>query len=142
MTSPVFLRAVSSARTELRAIVLLFWINIPSFNENKNRKKKLKVITKIPKLPSNLDKKKIEKWISQRVHLSLKNTRQKRFYGLLIHNSKDLLSPKGKVLFKNMVEIKKKGLAKKIGVSVYKVKDLKKILKFIILICTELILIL
>lgn len=94
-----------------------------------DRKKKLKVITKIPKLPSNLDKKKIEKWISQRVHLSLKNTGQKRFYGLLIHNSKDLLSPKGKVLFKNMVEIKKKGLAKKIGVSVYKVKDLKKILK-------------
>jgi aryl-alcohol dehydrogenase-like predicted oxidoreductase len=59
---------------------------------------------------------------------SLKNLKQKNVYGLLVHNADDLIAPGGELLYKKMQELKKYGLVKKIGVSVYNNAQIDKIL--------------
>jgi aryl-alcohol dehydrogenase-like predicted oxidoreductase len=51
--------------------------------------------------------------------VSLKKLRQTAIDGLLAHNAEDLLAEDGEVLFTAMQQIKREGLVKKIGVSVY-----------------------
>jgi aryl-alcohol dehydrogenase-like predicted oxidoreductase len=50
---------------------------------------------------------------------SLKLLGQPSVYGLLFHRVKDLLSPNGQLLFSAAEELKRQGLVKKLGVSVY-----------------------
>jgi len=47
---------------------------------------------------------------------------------LLLHNSNSLLSSNGNEIYKGMKNIKKEGLSKKIGISIYDFNTLKKIL--------------
>ena len=92
---------------------------------NNNR---FKIISKIPKLPKNIKKKNIQKWLNTIVTTSLKNLKIKKFECLLVHNSESLLTKNGSEIYKSIKNIKTKGLTKKIGVSIYDFDVLEKIL--------------
>jgi len=59
---------------------------------------------------------------------TIKNLKTKNVHTVLFHNSSDLLKKNGEIIYDEMLLLKKKGYIKKIGVSVYKTKELKKIL--------------
>lgn len=51
--------------------------------------------------------------------VSLSRLRAKSVYGLLLHDANDLLAKNGQLLMEKMLDLKGRGLVKKIGVSVY-----------------------
>ena len=88
---------------------------------------KKKIITKI-----TLPKKKkynLEDWYKINLNKSLKKLKVKKLYGLLIHDTTNILK-KDKRLLKLMLESKKNKLVTKIGISVYEKKEVEKVLKF------------
>tara|TARA_Y100001970_G_scaffold286823_1_gene409928 strand:- start:2072 stop:2944 length:873 start_codon:yes stop_codon:yes gene_type:complete len=93
---------------------------------NKNR---FNIISKIPKLPRKIKKKNIDKWIKHKANISLKNLKIKKFDCLMLNNSNSLLSKNGNEIYKSLRNIKKEGLTKKIGISIYDFKTLNKIIK-------------
>ncbi len=82
-----------------------------------------RIITKLPKIKNNLSL--IESYIKK----SLKRLRRKKLYAVLVHSIEDLNSPNLKKILHELNLFKKKKLIKKIGVSVYKVDNLNKIIK-------------
>ena len=90
--------------------------------------KNFKVITKI-KLP----KKKVINFIENLENKSrkeLKKLNSKSFYSILIHNLKDLNTIYGNKYLNTLKDLKKKGIVKKIGVSIYNESELIQTLKF------------
>lgn len=59
---------------------------------------------------------------------TIKNLKTKNIHTVLFHRSSDLLKKNGKTIYDEMLLLKKKGYIKKIGVSSYHKKELKKIL--------------
>ncbi|MBE3023625.1 aldo/keto reductase [Janthinobacterium sp. GW458P] len=57
--------------------------------------------------------------LEESLHVSLLKLQRTAVYGLLIHRVDDLLLPGGEVLMERMVQLKARGLVRKIGVSVY-----------------------
>jgi aryl-alcohol dehydrogenase-like predicted oxidoreductase len=90
--------------------------------------KKLKIITKIN--ISTTNKNNIKNSINKTVLKLLNSLNTKKIYGLLVHNSKDLLGEKGKIFLSCLQELKKKKIVKKIGISIYSPKELDLIWKF------------
>ena len=86
---------------------------------------KLKIITKI-RIPI-LKKKKLEKWFSEEIKSSLKKLKTNQIYGLLVHDYKDLLGYRGKRYLELLIDLKKKNIVKKIGISIYDPKELDEI---------------
>ena len=80
--------------------------------ESKN--KSINIITKLPKFDL---RKNIKKQIINNAKTSLSNLNRKEIYGLLLHNSDQLLSPKGKEIYNELKFLKLKGVVKKIGFS-------------------------
>lgn len=66
--------------------------------------------------------------IEKDFHHSIQNLKLESTYGLLIHNSEDLLKLNGDKLFNQLNKLKQDGKVKKIGVSVYEYKHLQMIL--------------
>ena len=93
---------------------------------NNNR---FKIISKIPKPPKNIKRENIKKWLKQKVMISLKNLRIKKFECLLLHNVNSLLYKNGDEIYKGIRNMKINGLTSKIGVSIYDFNVLDKILK-------------
>ena len=91
----------------------------------KNDFSKFKIVTK---LPVTKPSKNIKKWVFNNLNLSLKKLKIQKIYGMHIHNTKYLLGKKGDQIYKSLINAKKKGLIKKIGISIYTIKELKKIL--------------
>jgi aryl-alcohol dehydrogenase-like predicted oxidoreductase len=83
---------------------------------------KLKIITKI-RIPI-LKKKKLEAWFAEEIQSSLKKLKINHIYGLLVHDYKDLLGVRGKNYLKLLIDLKKKEIVKKIGISIYDTKEL------------------
>ncbi len=78
--------------------------------------RKFRIITKIPSLKNrDFSSKYIDKFISK----SLSDLNREDFYGILIHNSKDLFSKKGEFAWNYLKKLKSKGVVKKIGYSIY-----------------------
>jgi len=90
--------------------------------------KKFKVITKIPTLKPNITN--IENWVSNKIYSSIKKLKIKSLYGVLIHNSKNFSGDKGAVLLETLQSLKKEGMIKKVGVSIYDPSDLNYIEDF------------
>jgi aryl-alcohol dehydrogenase-like predicted oxidoreductase len=90
--------------------------------------KKLNVITKI-KIPKfkNIN---VEAWLSKTINKTLNNLKIKKIYSVLVHDYRDLIGKRGKLYLNCLKELKKKKLIKKIGISIYNPRDLKKIWKF------------
>ena len=80
-----------------------------------------KIITKI-KIGNN---KKIEPSIKK----SIKDLKVKKIYALLVHNPENLLKKNGEYNFSKLEKFKQDNLIKKIGISEYSVKRLKKLIK-------------
>ena len=80
------------------------------------------VITKLPSIPDG--KMDIKAWVINNVSSSLSKLKVNSLYGLLLHQSSDILGEKGKILNEVFYELKNKGLVKKIGVSVYDPNEL------------------
>jgi len=66
--------------------------------------------------------------IKKDFYRSLKYLKQKNIYGVLIHNSTDLLKKNGENLFNQLSELKQDNKVKKIGVSIYEESHLRTIL--------------
>ena len=89
--------------------------------------KSFDIITKLPPRPLLvLD---MNEWVERQVHNSLLKLKEKTIYGILIHNSKDLMDNLGPKLWDALQNLKKKGVIKKIGVSIYSVNELAAIEK-------------
>ena len=83
----------------------------------RNKNKNWKIISKIPKIPKKIQK--IDIYINRIINKSIKNLNLKTLHGILIHNPDDLLNERGHEIYQSLLKIKKKGLIKKIGVSIY-----------------------
>lgn len=94
----------------------------------KSRLKNLKIYSKIPKVGNRL-KINTNLLLLEEIKKSLKKLKIFCFEGLYFHHANDLIGPNGKILYEVLKKIKKAGLVKKIGVSVYSPEELKKILK-------------
>jgi len=92
-------------------------------------KGRFKIISKIPKIPKNIEKKNIKKWIKSKASISLKNLKIKKFECLLLQNVNSLQSKHGSEIYKSMKSVKTNGLTNKIGISIYDFNSLGKILK-------------
>ena len=92
-------------------------------------KGRFKIISKIPKIPKNIEKKNIKKWVRKSVSISLKNLKVKKFECLLLQNIKSLQSKNGNEIYQSIKNMKTNGLTKKIGISIYDFNLLDKILK-------------
>ena len=88
---------------------------------------KKKVITKI-KLPKKKPKN-LKFWFKKKLENSLKKLKSKYIYGLLIHDTSDILG-KNRDFLNILLDYKKKNFISKLGVSVYEIGEIKKILKF------------
>jgi len=88
--------------------------------------KNFKVITKIPPIPNN--SKDIVQWLEEELKKSFNRLRVGCVYAILLHRSEDIIKYNGKVI-DYLLKIKKLGLVKKIGVSIYSPNELESILK-------------
>lgn len=88
---------------------------------------KIKVITKIS-IPTN-NNINAELWIKKIIKNIIRDLKTKSLYCVLIHNSNILLNNKYKKYILNLNELKKKGKIKKIGFSVYNLREAKILLK-------------
>ena len=82
----------------------------------------LKVITKLPPITDVCDD--IDQWVRQNITDSMARLGCKEIYGLMLHRSHDLLGESGQQLYYAMQNLKKNGLVKKVGVSIYSPAEL------------------
>ena len=94
----------------------------------KSKINNFEIISKLPEI--NRNEKKIKLSLYKKLRETLQKTNKNYLYGYLVHEPKDLLTKNGKIIIRTLNEFKKKKLIKKIGISVYDVDDLKKIIKF------------
>ena len=87
-----------------------------------------KIITKLPRIRKNKD---LNNEILKFVKISLKRLKMKKIYGLLIHDTKNFFSLNSKKYAVYLNSLKKKGIVKKIGFSIYHPAEVKKILNVI-----------
>ncbi len=91
------------------------------------KNKKIKIITKI----SETNKKNLEKNLIKEIFISRKRLNVDKLYGLLIHDINFFRNQNSKKISKILNDVKKKGIVKKIGFSVYSPDDVDYILKYI-----------
>jgi nucleoside-diphosphate-sugar epimerase len=84
-----------------------------------------KLVSKLPVTQPPIDR---VNWVLKNVRKSLKKLNVTKLYGMHIHNTKYLLDKKGYKIYNGLVKAKKDGLINKIGVSVYTIQELKKII--------------
>tara|TARA_B110000467_G_C18261295_1_gene446463 strand:+ start:147 stop:1019 length:873 start_codon:yes stop_codon:yes gene_type:complete len=75
------------------------------------------VITKLPDIPEACQD--VTSWVEDCVMGSLKRLGVSKLYGLLLHNSQQLLSSQGKALYQALLAIQGQGRVEKIGISIY-----------------------
>lgn len=84
-----------------------------------------KLVSKLPVTAPPIDR---FNWVLKNVKRSLKKMNVDRLYGMHVHNTKYLLDKNGYKIYNGLVKAKKEGLINKIGVSVYTIQELKKII--------------
>src|SRR5690606_26726074 len=87
-----------------------------------------KVISKVPPQTEYVEDP--VDWVNRCVDQSLINLKSDSIHGLLLHRPLDLLNLNGDKFYEALVNIKKQGLAEKIGISVYGPDDLDKLVDF------------
>ena len=89
--------------------------------------KNFQIITKLPALHEDCED--IYSWVEKNVKLSLKRLKTSSLHGLLVHRTEDLLGNNGMKLINALKIIKKNGLVKKIGISIYDPSECEKVMK-------------
>jgi aryl-alcohol dehydrogenase-like predicted oxidoreductase len=84
------------------------------------------IVTKTPKLGSESAG---AQALVDAFERSLRNLRQPKLYGLLVHDANDLLRPGGDALWQAMDDLKRRGLVDRIGVSVYTAAQIDAVLE-------------
>jgi aryl-alcohol dehydrogenase-like predicted oxidoreductase len=84
------------------------------------------VFTKLPEAPKSIDD--INLWAFQNTNDSLKKLNLKCIEGLLLHKPLQLLSQHGEKIYNALLNLKKEGLVRKIGISIYSPNELDLIL--------------
>lgn len=77
------------------------------------------IVTKTPVFASDCISFDDARLLEETLHQSLSKLRQPGVYGLLMHNADNLLAENGELLMAKMLDLKRCGLVKKIGASVY-----------------------
>jgi|TARA_Y100001949_G_scaffold168132_1_gene166519 hypothetical protein len=85
------------------------------------------IITKLPALPEG--EADIESWVDRQIDGSLGRLGVNSVYGLLLHRPQQLLGPFGHKLIIALERLKRQGVVKKIGVSIYQPEELDLIYK-------------
>lgn len=80
------------------------------------------IVSKLPEVPN--DTKKIGRWVNDQVERSLDRLRVPALNGLLLHRPCQLNSSFGRELYLELISLKKQGLVKRIGISIYKPEEL------------------
>ncbi|CAN1537222.1 Tas Predicted oxidoreductases (related to aryl-alcohol dehydrogenases) [Burkholderiaceae bacterium] len=91
-----------------------------------NNLSNFKIITKIPKLPSQFDD--IKSWVFNHFQSSLQRLKVSNIYGLLLHSPEDLLGINGPLIYNALRTLKDSGKILKIGISINSFDTLEKIL--------------
>lgn len=86
-----------------------------------------RVISKLPALPD--DEPNVGEWVLRSVQESLRRLRLERLSGVLLHRPGDLLGRHGEALFGALQQLKRRGHAEKIGVSIYDPQELEPLLE-------------
>lgn len=89
--------------------------------------KQFKLITKTAHTKINSNFKENISLINDELENSLSKMKRDSVDVLLVHNAKEILSIDGSEIFQSLIGIKKSGLAKKIGVSVYNLEELRQV---------------
>ena len=76
-----------------------------------------KIISKVPAAPDNVTD--VKDWMFRSVKASLERLGRSRLDGLMLHNPEQLTGSRGKATAAALVEIRSRGLADKIGYSIY-----------------------
>jgi aryl-alcohol dehydrogenase-like predicted oxidoreductase len=80
------------------------------------------VVTKLPLVPDSCTD--VSDWVTRQVNASLSRLRKKKVYGLLLHQSDQLLGSNGASLYQALQDLKNSGLVQKVGVSIYSPSEL------------------
>lgn len=84
--------------------------------------KNFKIITKLPSMPPNTSS--VNEWVNIQILSSLKKMEIEKISAVLFHKSGDLLKPHKTELLDSLYEMKKLGIIKKIGISIYNPNEL------------------
>lgn len=95
-------------------------------NLGKEKLDPFNVITKLQSLPD--DKRNISLWVKKEINSSLERLNQKKVYGVLLHNTKDLCGVHGNAIYDALLELKENNLISKIGVSIYSPDELDEVI--------------
>jgi aryl-alcohol dehydrogenase-like predicted oxidoreductase len=88
--------------------------------------KKFKVITKLPFSPPNRN---VKNWVNKSFEVSKKKLKLEKIYGLIVHNTSYLFKKYyGSKIYNALLDLKKKKQVEKIGISIYTISELKKLL--------------
>ena len=82
----------------------------------------------VSKLPVSVPPKNRFSWVLASIKKSLRNLKVDKIYCMHVHNTKYLLDKNGHQIYNGLKIAKEKGIIKKIGVSIYTVQELKKII--------------
>lgn len=80
------------------------------------------IVSKLPALPDGCVN--VNRWIIEQVHNSLNRLEVQQLYGLLLHRPQQLLEINGHLIYQALIELKKKSLVRKIGISIYDPSEL------------------
>ena len=89
-----------------------------------SNKKNMKIISKLKSHTSQIYKKNDIKILQDNLYRSLRNLKINSLECLLFHNEKDLLNEANELLLDWISTLKKSGLIKKIGISIYDFKNI------------------
>ena len=67
-------------------------------------------------------------WVKKEINSSLERLNQKKVYGVLLHNTKDLCGVHGNAIYDALLELKENNLISKIGVSIYSPDELDEVI--------------
>lgn len=87
-----------------------------------------RIVTKTPQFKKKIITPEDAKSLTTVFYSSLEKLNQSSVYGILIHNVNDLLVENGHLLMESLLDIKRQGLVKKIGVSIYESQQIDKVL--------------
>jgi aryl-alcohol dehydrogenase-like predicted oxidoreductase len=83
------------------------------------------VITKVPPLPQNTTG--VDRWVRDQIDGSLRRLGIARLEAVLVHRSRDLLGAHGATYLRTLDDLKRAGLTRAVGVSIYDPEELERV---------------
>jgi len=80
------------------------------------------IITKLPEIPEEVTD--VDNWVERTLEGTLQRLRVRELHGLLLHSPQQLLGPRGQDLYAALSALKRRGLVRATGVSIYDTNEL------------------